>query len=97
MPIYNFACLKCSKNYEELTNYDEKGKYKDVKCPHCHSKRKERLFNYSVSVTFDKPKESSKWDNFEYRAGYNMESAKADRRAAEAKSHMGSNPYRVPD
>ena len=36
-------------------------------------------------------------DNFSYRAGHNMEKAKNDRRAAESKSHMGKNPYKVPD
>ncbi|NIQ16892.1 MAG: hypothetical protein GTO02_21665 [Candidatus Dadabacteria bacterium] len=94
MPIYKFQCLKCSCNYEELTNYDETEKYKDVKCPECSSKRKKRTFDYDVTATFSNPKESSKWDNFGYRAGHNMEKAKSERREAEAKSHMGSNPYK---
>lgn len=93
MPIYKFLCLKCSETYEELTSYDKSGKYKSIKCPQCKSKRKERTFDYNVTATFSNPKESSKWDNFEYRAGFNMEKAKGDRRAAESKSHMGSNPY----
>ena len=42
---------------------------------------------------FGNPKESSKWDNFGYRAGHNMEKAKSERRVAESKSHMGTNPY----
>lgn len=88
-----FKCLKCSKYYEELTQYDESGKYKDIKCPDCKSKKKEQTFGYEVNCTFDKPKESSKWESFSYRAGYNMEKAKEDRRNAAAKSHMGPNPY----
>lgn len=47
----------------------------------------------NVNVNFTNPKESSRWDNFEYRAGHNMESAKQDRRNAESLSHVGANPY----
>jgi|SRR5581483_3949710 len=94
MPVYTFTCLKCDSSYDELTNYDSSGKYKDVRCPNCKSKKKVKDFGYEVCCTFGNPKESSKWDNFEYRAGYNMEKAKNDRRAAESKSHMGTNPYK---
>lgn len=93
MPIYQFECLKCSSRYEDLTTHDETGQYKHVKCPHCNSKKKRRTFEYDVAVTFSNPKESSKWDNFSYRAGHNMEKAKSERRSAESKSHMGNNPY----
>jgi len=79
--------------YEELTLYDEKGKYPKVKCPKCKSKRKNKLYNHGVAVSFDNPKESSKWDNFGYRAGYNMNKAQDERRAAQKASHMGMNPY----
>jgi len=45
-------------------------------------------------MTFANPKESAKYhDNFNYRAGVNMEQAKAERRNAETASHMGRNPY----
>jgi DNA-directed RNA polymerase subunit RPC12/RpoP len=93
MPQYTFKCLKCSRCYTELAEWDETNKYKGVKCPHCKSKKKERTFDYNVNCTFGNPKESSKWDNFGYRAGYNMEGAKNDRRKAAAKSHMGIDPY----
>lgn len=46
-----------------------------------------------MSCAFGSPKESSKWDNFSYRAGHNMETAKSDRRKAASKSHMGTDPY----
>ncbi len=93
MPIYDFVCLRCEKRYEELTQYDEKGLYKKVKCPYCKSKRKSKTYDYNITCTFDNPKESSKWESDTYREGYNMAKAKAERRAAEAKSHMGTNPY----
>lgn len=94
--MYRFKCKKCSTAYEELTPYDPSDKYKDIKCPSCKSKRKIRTLDYDVGVTFGNPKESSKWDNFSYRAGFNMEKAKGERREAAKKSHMGSDPYNSP-
>lgn len=96
MPTYKFTCKKCSAVYEELTSYDKTEKYKDVKCPQCNSKRKERNYSYGVAITFGNPKESSKWDSFSYRAGYNMEKAKGERREAAKRSHMGADPYNTP-
>ncbi len=93
MPIYRFECDKCNEVYEEITSYDESGKYKGVKCPKCKSKKKHRRFDYEVAVTFADPRDTSKFDNFSYRAGWNMNKAKGERRAAESKSHMGTNPY----
>jgi hypothetical protein len=46
----------------------------------------------NVSVQFAQPWESSKWDSFEYRAGYNMMKARRDRAAAESTSNVGSTP-----
>ena len=46
----------------------------------------------NVNCNFAQPCESSKWDSFEYRAGYNMEKAQGERRNAESRSHMGANP-----
>ena len=40
MPMYEFRCNKCSKNFEELASADEK-----VACPHCGSKDTERLMS----------------------------------------------------
>lgn len=94
MPIYKFECTKCNEVYEEMTSYDESGKYKGIKCPACKSKRKRRRFDYDVAITFADPTNTSKFDNFSYRAGHNMEKAKTERRNAESKSHMGKNPYK---
>jgi len=46
-----------------------------------------------VNIQFAQPWESSKWDNFEYRAGYNMVKAQEERRRAETLSHVGASPY----
>jgi DNA-directed RNA polymerase subunit RPC12/RpoP len=93
MPTYVFKCNKCSQVYEELTSYDPTGKYKDVKCPNCNSIKKVRTYDYDVACTFDDPKSSHKWEKFTYRAGHNMNAAQELRRTAEAKSHMGTDPY----
>ena len=88
MPVYQFQCEKCDHMYEELTEYDEKGKYKGVKCPECKSKKKTKL----ISSMFIQG--TSARDNiFSNKAGKNMARAKNERRAAEAASHVGSTPY----
>lgn len=45
-----------------------------------------------VNYNFTNPKESSRWDNFEYRAAYNLFQAQEERRKAEQFSHMGTTP-----
>lgn len=92
MPTYQFQCLKCKIQYEELTNYDSSGKYRDVKCPACKSKRKTQQVT-CAGIKFTNPKDTSKFDNFGYRAGYNLEKAQELRRDAEQASHVGSTPY----
>jgi DNA-directed RNA polymerase subunit RPC12/RpoP len=93
MPVYVFECLKCSEKYEDLTSYDETGKYKKVKCPYCKSKKKNKLPTCCMQVVFTNPRGTSKADNFSYVAGYNMAQAKEERRRAETASHMGTQPY----
>jgi putative FmdB family regulatory protein len=92
MPLYNFLCLKCNSQYETLTSFDVSGKYADVVCPTCNSKRKKQQVT-SANLKFTNPKDTSKFDNFGYRAGYNLEQAQNLRREAESASHMGSMPY----
>lgn len=92
MPQYEFSCKKCDCVYVELASWDKTGKYPGVKCPKCSSKRKKKLMPSSIGVSFTNPVGTSKMDSFEYAAGYNMEKAKGERRAAEAASHMGNTP-----
>lgn len=92
MPLYQFVCLKCKNNYESLTGFDSSGKYKDISCPSCNSKRKSQQVT-SANVKFANPKDTSKFDNFGYRAGYNLEQAQNLRREAEKASHVGETPY----
>lgn len=90
--LYEFKCKKCQINYDILCDHDPTGKYKGIVCPECNSKKKERIFS-SPTVVFKEPRNTSKWDSFSYRAGKTMEEAKETRRNAEAKTHMGVDPY----
>jgi putative FmdB family regulatory protein len=89
MPIYEFECNKCNAKFDELCSSSE---VENVRCSSCNSKKVTRLFSSNVYVKFTNPKDTSKWDNFEYRAGYNMEKAKEERRQAEEVA-KGDNPY----
>ena len=40
MPIYEFHCNKCDKDFEELVFADQ-----DVTCPHCQGNNLEKLFS----------------------------------------------------
>lgn len=92
MPTYTFYCKACFKSYSDLQPFDPTGKYKDVKCPHCNSKKKSQTPT-APKIKFTNPTDTSKFDNFSYRAGYNLDKAQDLRRAAESQSHMGSDPY----
>lgn len=79
MPTYDFCCKKCKHNFEDIVfNASDV-----IKCPKCNSKKTEKLLSAPVGLVFDKPQESSKWDNFGFRAGFNMNKAKEERRAVE--------------
>lgn len=93
MANYVFKCKKCKEVYEELSSWDETGKYKHIKCPHCKSGNKKRLVTACREVIFTNPRGTSKSDSFDYVAKYNIEQAKDLRRNAERKSHMGPTPY----
>lgn len=88
MPLYDFRCKKCDRVFDKLCSFADS---KKVKCE-CGSKKVEKLIS-SFAVTFSNPTDTSKFDSFGYRAGFNMEKAKTERRVAGEKSHVGRNPY----
>lgn len=88
MPTYEFFCKKCKKPFEELCRIDE---VSIIKCPICNSKQIERIFS-APWIMFKEPKGTSKEDNFDYVANWNMDNAKDLRRKAE-KQAGGKNPY----
>jgi DNA-directed RNA polymerase subunit RPC12/RpoP len=92
MPTYVFQCGKCKKNFTDICSFDPTGKYKDSACTHCNSKKK-KMMPTAAQIKFSTPQDTSKWDNFSYRAGYNLDSAQDLRKQAEVASHMGREPY----
>jgi putative FmdB family regulatory protein len=100
MPFYQFACLDCEKEYEEMCSYDENNEYPDVVCPHCGSKKKQKLVS-CPSFNFSNPVGTDRWTNnatgHDYRFKYNIPNVKKQRENAEEKSHMGTDVYREID
>lgn len=90
MPFYDFQCSQCEHIWNELTSYDKTDVYEKIICPECSSNKKQKL----ISTFAIGGPTASKMDNFGYRAGFNLEKAKGERRAAEAASGGASSPYR---
>ncbi len=57
MPLYDFECKKCEKKFEEVfpsfASYEEQKS--KMKCPHCKSKRIEKLISSGVTAVFKGP------------------------------------------
>ena len=97
MPLYDFCCVKCKREYDEIAPFDETGKYPSVVCPHCGSKKKKRLIG-APSFKFANPIGTDRWvsddTGHDYRHNWNMENrVKPQRELAEKASHMGASPY----
>ena len=92
MPIYLFECNDCHRVYEELTKYDETGKYESVLCPKCGSKAKEKRTT-TCSFTFAQPEGTDRWNSdfsgHDYRYKTKQKDVRDQREMAEKKSHMG--------
>lgn len=97
MPLYVFECKKCKAQWEEITRYDEAGKYPGVRCPNCKSKRKDRVICGTVNFQFSQPVGTDRFNNHhDYRHKWNMDrpgGVRDQRKQAEDKSHMGTEPY----
>lgn len=98
MPIYQFECKKCKKNYEDLVAYDPTEKYKTVKCPECNSGSKIKLATSSFAFNFTNPVGTDRWNNgstgHDYRFKTNLPKVIKQRKDAEVASHMGTDPYK---
>ena len=68
MPNYDFECKKCKETYNEIVPYDETGKYKGVKCPHCGSKSKIKLKNEEINEEINNEinNETNNWNKYWY-------------------------------
>lgn len=99
MAFYEFECKKCGLIYEELTPHDETGKYKGVKCPECKSARKTKLiscpkWNFAGDTVVGTDRWNSDDRGHDYRFKYNLPSVIEKKMKANAKDHMGPNPYK---
>lgn len=94
--MYEFTCLKCNHQYEELTKFDSTEKYEGVICPRCQSDQKEKRIS-ACACAFSNPIGTDRWTSdgsgHDYRFQYNVPNLKNQRAVAEAASHMGSDPY----
>lgn len=76
MPIHVFQCKKCKLNFELLRGLKEQSK---PRCPKCN---KLKDVSQNVTVAGILGPTSSKLENFEYRAGHNLERAQNESRTA---------------
>jgi len=84
MPIYNFLCLDCKKEYEKLVkSFDATEKYEGVLCPFCNSANKEKRVS-SFAFTFANPEGTDKWNaSHDYRFYHKLPKARSEREAAQ--------------
>jgi hypothetical protein len=76
--------------------HDETGKYEKVKCPHCNSKRKNKLVS-GCKISFVNPEGTDLYEgSHDYRYHHTMNKpggTKDQRKIAEETSHVGPTPY----
>lgn len=88
MPIYCFRCEKCGTEFEEFRRMKNQADPATCSCGGVGT----FFLDGAPNAIFSDPRGTSKWDNFSYRAGYNMDKAKKERREAEMFNRQG-NPY----
>lgn len=96
MAIYELQCKKCDHLYDiQSLMAEQDANTKRAKCPECGSKSKERMIG-SISFAFGDPIGTDRYNNsHDYRFHHKMNEGgvKANRKAAEAASKVGNNPY----
>lgn len=96
MPTFEFRCKDCNAEYDFLTAFDKTGKWSKVSCPHCSSKKKEKIMSVPQH-SFVNPIGTDRWNSDSgghgYRFDFNKPAVKAQRAIAEQMSHMGTDPY----
>ncbi len=53
MPVYEYRCLECKKEFERIRPLSDRGTEK-IKCPECGSSRLERRWSRVFAVTSKK-------------------------------------------
>lgn len=93
MPMFEFKCKNCDVVYEELTNYDARGKFPGVVCPECGSKKKTKITS-CCNFQFADPVGTDRYNgSHDYRCKHKQPQVRAERAAAEAASKVGVSPY----
>lgn len=93
MPLYEYACLDCGREYDTLAAYDPEGVYPGVTCPGCHSDQKRKQMS-RCSFAFANPVGTDRYVNsHDYRYKHKAPAVQKERAAAEAASHVGASPY----
>lgn len=99
MPNFDFKCKECEEIYTDFVKYDPTDKYKDVVCPKCNSKKKEKLIS-STSYKFNQPVGTDKWvsesNGHDYRFKSNLKNVKKQREEGE-KLLKGKKAYKEMD
>ncbi len=54
MPMYEFKCKKCKRNFSLQLTISEYGKKKSFACPHCKSRSVRRIFSNFTAITSSK-------------------------------------------
>ena len=65
MPIFEYQCLECSREFEELVRGDEK----DVRCPECGAARLKKLMSATRGENLENVLSKAPGDNFRKRTG----------------------------
>jgi putative FmdB family regulatory protein len=102
MPFYELKCKKCGCEYDVMCMMAEMDEeIKKAKCENCGSKSKDRVFTpikhaFEGAAVIGTDKWCSSDYGHDYRYKYNNDrpgGIRDQRKNAEAKSHMGPEPY----
>lgn len=90
MPVYPMRCENCKNVWDELCRFDDRD---SIQCPLCNGTKKTFLATMPRAVVFTNPRGTSREDNFDYVAQWNLDNAKDIRRQAEKASKGDVKPY----
>lgn len=93
MPLFEFQCKKCQKEYDEFARHDTTGEYPGVKCPFCASEEKLKLIS-NFSFSFKNPQESSKWYSESQGHDYRYKSKLPEVLKQREQTEKQENPYK---
>lgn len=96
MAVYEFICNDCQNRWNEMMPMSQFGKYEKIKCPKCESFNKDKVVSLCAPPVFSNPVGTQKFNDHDYRYHWNHDrpgGVRDQRKAAEAASHVGADPY----